>query len=216
MGDAATSSQLQARLSEIDAALSGELSVEGLRALKDELLSWVSHDVRYQPFTTARQSRINLRLRALAEAANAAERPSFEAAFVASAKRLLEPAVYDIICRDAMETRPPGARVSSVSIPAPAPPPPLPPLSPAAKPSAPAEAKKPPQAAAKADRGLTAPIHRLVVAAQHRPLKFDPTTLFREFGRERVLATWNMLPAERRPETAAEFRKILARKACAP
>lgn len=50
------------------------------------------------------------------------------------------------------------------------------------------------------------------VARAKSVIKFDPVTLFREFGRDKVLACWSSLNPEDRPETAHEMRTLIRRK----
>lgn len=180
-------STLEGVVKRIDGELVRALTVDALRALKDELLALLAEEPSAQAQITPRISRVNLRLRTAAEKgdgdlAELFRAQSFHAQFYEVAKRMLEPAVFKILCREASQRRDDAVRIE------------LPP-----RPEEPAPAPTP----------LVAPLHRLVLAANHQPIKFDPTRLFKEFGRERVLATWNLLPAESRPETAAEFRRIL-------
>jgi hypothetical protein len=189
------------RLTQIDDALDGELTTEELNQFKDELLTMISKDPQAQVFASARLARIKMRLKEVAAlnvrtVTEQAQKKQFHLLFYESANRLLDPTVFEMLLRDtkvkqAEVTLQEGitAKVETVSK------------------SLNKQTKI--KASNSIPESLSAPIHRLVVSAQNKPLKFDPTSLFKEFGRERVLATWNMLPAEKRPETAHEFRLIL-------
>lgn len=177
----------------VDGQLEKPLSVEALRTIKDLLLRAVTAQPRQQLPYSLRIARVNLKLSELAQREDSSRRESWPRNFVVAAKRLLDPDAFAMLSREAdlrtAEERP-------VALPAPvAIEPPHPP---------PSAATPPP-----ARPNLTARVHELVSVASNRPMRFDPTTLFREFGREKVLALWNMLPAERRPDTAAAFRAIL-------
>lgn len=46
-------------------------------------------------------------------------------------------------------------------------------------------------------------------AADAAPMRFDPTELFRDFGRDFALEVWRSTPAKNRAQTGAEFRQQL-------
>ncbi len=204
----------QGELDRIDAMLQGELSVERLRSLKDQLLQLVAADPSGNGIYNPRIARINLRLDAHKEnlTEGAGRQAQFLGDFYDAAQRLLDAQVFDMLCR--------AARAESPRLPPALPVPPAPPCEePAPLPEprvfsrlkATASERVRAKSPAPSSPPLAVPMHELVVAANHRPLRFDPTALFKEYGRERVLATWNCLPSEQRPETAAGLREILRR-----
>jgi hypothetical protein len=70
-----------------------------------------------------------------------------------------------------------------------------------------ADARSEPLTAAAVTRSLDGrAIERAAVSV---PMRFDPTPLFREFGREFVIEFWRSLPAEERATTGSGFRNQL-------
>jgi hypothetical protein len=190
-------------LAEIDRKLAGDLTLDDLVSMKDQLLQMVGAGDGAAKFATgARLARVNLRLRGHQEAQ--LQNSDWQRYFIGAAKRLLDESTFALLTREA-EMRAAEAASPKTSLPNP-----QPALS--APLSAPVVRAKflPPRAAQQAPP-LVARVHELVSAAAQRPMKFDPTALFREFGREQVIGLWNMLAPERRPETAAEFRELLRR-----
>ncbi len=197
---AASSVRVNETIRRIDKALGGDLSSEALRGYKDELLVLLADEPAATAQLTPRIARLNLRLKSAAEsgdlgASEILQREAWSKLFFQAAKRLLDPNTFDILCREANARRDEAQAARSVVQP-----PPKSAPKPVVVSQNPKPAPPPP---------LVARVHELVSSATNRPLKFDPTRLFREFGRDRVLGVWNLLPAEKRPETANEFRNLL-------
>lgn len=210
MAEGQTLVSMERALSRIDERLDGEdaIPVGDLRAMKDELLRFIAAEPSAQAHFSPRIARLNLRLRELAEAGDAAavaglrtrdpaskdaERGGFYGQFYAAAERLLDGAAFSMLCREA-EARESERR--------------------AAKPQPrPAPFRPAPLRMAAPPRNQLIPrparANELASSAAGRPIKFDPSQLFREFGRERVLAAWGACAPENRPETAAAFRALL-------
>jgi hypothetical protein len=152
--------------------------------MKDQLLKLIA-DTNQQAAIGPRLARVNLRIRALAEA-QAQQPKDWCRHFFEAASRLLDPGTFEILKREATRRENEGVRQQ------PAPPSPAgPPTPPAQEPQAPAR------------------LANLAEVAAVRAIKFDPTRLFKEFGREKVLTLWAGLLPEDRPETAAGLRRLL-------
>jgi hypothetical protein len=167
-------------------------SVAELRGLRDRLLAWIAEDKSRSFETGMRLARVKERIRDLERAAGTDSGKDWLRIFFEVAARLLDEPTMLLLKRETdlrrAESLPKGPP-SSAS-----------PLPPSAN-ALPAEPVK--------SQRLTVPVHCLVSAATNRPMKFDPTPLFREFGREKVLGLWNMLAPENRPETGHQFREML-------
>jgi len=204
-----TTAARKRRFQQIDQVLDGgKLTKQDLLAIKDEMLALIVADKAMAFEAGSRIARVNAQSQSLNDQSALRDetdrRPDddagFQRLFFEAARRLLKPEVFEMLCRDADNRRNEinairVARATSIPLPPPD-------ISP---PTVSIERKT-----AKTATPLKAPVHRLVTEATNRPMKFDPTALFKEFGRERVLATWNMCTPETRPETAADFRRMLA------
>lgn len=166
-------------VAEVDRALSGAPSKVTLLAFKDRLLIEMASNKGLAYPLGLRLARINARMKM----SYVEDTTTWERCFVHVAKQLLPLATVKVLQRAAeamLEESRQQAEEELVR----------------------AETRE-------ARRKAEAETHVLQNRAASSPLKFDPTALFREFGRESVLAVWGKLLPEHRPETAAEFRRLL-------
>jgi hypothetical protein len=153
---------------------------------RQELLSLKDAILRAVSEVPGLQKDLGLRLaRINLQLKTASDALTFEKAFIEAAKTLLEPEILKMLKRAATEKVKESGHKNS---------------------SQPALSIVSPS---KEEKGLASLAQ---IASARSIIKFDPATLFREFGRDRVLATWAGLLPEERPSTAHEMRELLRSK----
>lgn len=180
--------ELTMTLQEVDRKLDGKPTKAELLALKDAVLRAMGNvPPKSSHPLMMRLARINMQIKSLENRDNPFENHFFEAA-----RELLEAPVFSMLKRAAKARQDAAGAEQGLTL--------------ALEIEQPKEKEQPNQPKIK-------PIATLAKVANARSvIKFDPATLFREFGRARVLNTWSSMLPEERPETANEMRQVIRSK----